>query len=86
MQVRHHLRNFSNNIHMKDDGTIEYDQNPAENMHWIYNESDQTITIYKDNSYYNEIFKVSMANDGNSWNGTDPSTGDIYSFKRITSK
>ena len=75
------------NLHKKADGTIESSGlNHAKDTHWIYNESDQTITMYRDDNYYHYIYKVSMANDGNSWNGTDPSTGKIYSFMRIASK
>lgn len=49
---------------------------------WIYNETDQTITLNSIANHYNYIYKVSMAKDGNSWNGYDTS-GKAYSFIRV---
>ncbi len=77
------------NLKIKDDGTIGYDpthDQPNEKSYWLYNETDQTITMYTNDRYYNYIYVVSMSNDGNSWNGHDASSGNIYSFIRRTTK
>lgn len=83
-------------IELRSDGTIEYclqrqsdgsiyypGFNNAKDTHWIYNENDKTIRMYRDDNYYNYIYVVSMNKDGDSWNGSDPSTGKIYSFERV---
>ena len=68
---------------VNEDGTIRED---SHDYSWIYNESDQTITLY--NKRYNTdkvTYIVSMANDGNSWNGRTTS-GSICSFIRVMPK
>lgn len=70
---------------IKDDGTIEY-STIHKKSYWIYNESDQSITMYREDRYYNYIYVVSMAKDGNSWNGHDSYSGKTYSFIRHTVK
>ncbi len=71
-------------LQRKSDGSINYSSfNNAKNTHWIYNENDKTIRMYRDDNYYNYIYVVSMNKDGDSWNGSDPSTGKIYSFERV---
>jgi len=72
-----------------ENGTVKYEKdNPlglssTANTHWIYNENDKTIRMYTDDNYYNYIYVVSMNKDGDSWNGSVPSTGKIYSFERV---
>lgn len=68
-------------IAIRKDGTTYYwgDGTP---LYWIYNETDKTIRMYQRNNYYNYVFVVSMAKDGNSWNGHDSSNGKTYSFVR----
>ena len=72
-------------VQIKDDGSIAY-SSISDKAHWIYNESDQTITMYTEDRYYNFIYVVSMANDGNSWNGHDSSSGKTYSFIKQATK
>ena len=72
------------NLQRKSDGSINYSGlNHAQNTHWIYNENDKTIRMYRDDNYYDYIYVVSMNKDGDSWNGSVPSTGKIYSFERV---
>ena len=73
------------NLQIKEDGTMEY-VSFHDKAYWIYNEADQTITMYREDRYYNYIYVVSMSNDGNSWNGHDTATGKTYSFIRRNTK
>ena len=76
-------------IDIKADGSLIYGRYYGEgkigesrNGNWIYNETDQTITLYSISADYNYVYKVSMAKDGNSWNGYD-TAGKTYSFIRV---
>ena len=51
--------------------------------HWIYNETDQTISMYTDDGYYSFTYKVSMSEDGKSWVGYDQGKDKTYSFTKL---
>jgi hypothetical protein len=57
------------------------------NAHWVYNETDQTISMYADYGDENAYsFKVNMSADGNSWAGYTDGQSNTVSFKRINLK
>ncbi len=57
------------------------------NAHWVYNETDQTISMYADYGDENAYsFKVNMSADGNSWAGYNDGNLNTVSFKRINLK
>ena len=66
-----------------ENGTVKYSDGYQSKTYWIYNENDKTIRMYQDDNYYNFIYVVSMNKDGKSWNGTNPTSGKIYSFDRV---
>ena len=60
---------------------IEYD--PSDNAHWAFDETTQTISMYRDDGYYSYTYKVTMNDDKKSWVGIDISTNRTYTFTRI---
>lgn len=52
------------------------------NAHWAYDESTQSISMYRDDGYYAYTYKVVMSDDGNSWAGVDKN-GKTFSFVRL---
>ena len=74
-------------IELESDGTLHYDLSVSENgeiiyssleetspysAKWTYNETEQIISMYRDDGYYNYTYKVNMSDDGNSWVGYKP--------------
>lgn len=59
---------------------IIYD--PADNAHWAFDETTQSISMYRDDGYYAYTYKVTMNENKNSWIGID-SDGRTYTFVRI---
>ena len=58
----------------------EYD--PSDNAHWVYNETDNTISMFTDDGYYAFTYKVTFSDDRNSWAGVD-AQGKTVSFIRV---
>ena len=55
---------------------------PADNAHWAFDETTQSISMYRDDGYYAFTYKVTMNENKNSWIGID-SDGRTYTFVRI---
>ena len=63
---------------VSESGEISYSSLEGTSNHsakWIYNEADQTISMFADDGYYNYNYKVNMSDDGNSWSGNKVSGG-----------
>lgn len=67
-------------IYSWDNCSVEYD--PSDNAFWTYNETTQTISMYREDGYYSFTYKVTMSDDKNSWVGVD-AKGKTYTFIRI---
>ena len=72
--------NTNTYYYSKDGYAWEYD--PKSNAHWTYDESIQSISMYRDDGYYTFTYKVIMADDQKSWVGVD-SKGNNYTFVKI---
>lgn len=55
---------------------------PDGKANWAYDESTQSISMYRDDGYYAYTYKVVMSDDSNSWAGVDKN-GKTFSFVRL---
>lgn len=68
-----------------DDGEIKY-PNYFSGGHWIYDDTEHTISMFTADGYYAFTYKVNMAKDGKSWTGyTTNSSGrtQTYTFIKV---
>ena len=76
----HYCLGIKNNNEYYYDGLMEY----RNKLYWTYNETDQTISMYRDDGYFSYVYKVNMAPDGNSWVGYEINGGKgTFTFTRV---
>ena len=71
----------TNTYHYSSDG-YGWTYDPNYNAHWAFDETTNSISMYRDDGYYAFTYKVTMNDDHNSWVGVD-SKGATYTFTRV---